>query len=76
MSLRKLDDLEYIENRLLEIRAITNLEDAYYICDSIITNFNDELLNDHIAEMMKVMGYEKEKIKQVIKIIKNIQNKK
>jgi len=72
----KNDDLNYIEQQLLKIRGIINLEDAYYISDSIITSINDEMIINHITEMMKTMGYNKNKINKVCKIIKNIQNKK
>jgi len=72
----KSGDLDYIDQQLLKIRDIINLEDAYYICDSIITSINDELLPEHITSMMINMGYKQEKIKQVCKIINDIQNKK
>ena len=71
MDLKKLD---FIENKLLKIREILKLEDAYQVCDAIIISINDDLLEGHIKEMLKVMGYEGDIIKKVCQIVKEIQN--
>ena len=48
MSLNQLEKIEYIEKKLLKIREIINLEDAYQICDTIIISIEDELLEDEL----------------------------
>ncbi len=74
MDFKKIENLEFIEDKLMEIRDIINLEDAYQVCDAIIVSINDELLEEHIAEMLKTMGYQKNSIKKVCQIVKQIQN--
>jgi hypothetical protein len=70
----KLDQVEFVENKLLEIRKIISLEDAYQLCGDIIANAGDDLLEEHIDEMLKTMGYDKTCRNKVKKIIKEIQN--
>ncbi len=70
----KLDQVEFIENKLLEIRKIISLDDAYQICGDIISNAGDDMLDGHIDEMLKAMGYDKFCRKKISKIIKEIQN--
>ena len=65
----------FVESKLMKIREIINLEDAYYICDAIIVSIDDELLDSHIKEMLKTMGYKSDIIKKVCQIIKQIQSK-
>ncbi|MBD3359579.1 MAG: hypothetical protein GF365_02630 [Candidatus Buchananbacteria bacterium] len=74
MDLKKIENLEFIEDKLMEIRDIINLEDAYQVCDAIIVSIDDELLKDHIADMLKAMGYQKGSINKVCQIVKQIQN--
>jgi deoxyhypusine synthase len=74
MDLKKVENLEFIEDKLMEIRDVINLEDAYQVCDAIIVSIDDELLQDHIADMLKAMGYQKSSINKVCQIVKQIQN--
>jgi hypothetical protein len=74
MDLRRLDKLEQIDRQLLNIRAILNPEDSPYICDTIVSNINDENLADLVMEMMARMGYKKSVIFKIIKIIIKIQS--
>lgn len=73
MNLQKLKNLDYVEKKLLKIREILNPEDGYVICDAIIVSYGDELLAGHIKDMLKAMGYEKNIIAKVSKILKQIQ---
>ena len=73
MNLKKPEDLEFIENKLLEIRGILDTEDAYHICDTIVISINDKLLEEQIKNMLKTMGYKADTIKQISKIVKEIQ---
>lgn len=76
MSITELEKLEYIEGKLLKIREIIKLEDAYQVCDAIIISINDESLEEHIKNMLKMMGYENNIIKDICFIIKKMQNLK
>lgn len=71
--MNQLEKLEFIENSLLKIKQIISPEDAYMICDEIVTCIDDELLADHIHDMLKTMGYSKERIRKISNIIKKIQ---
>jgi len=62
MDIKKLD---LIEKQLDEIREILNPEDAYYICDTIVTGLHDELIEEQLVNMKSSMGYEDEIIKKV-----------
>ncbi len=73
MDLRNLANLELIEKELLEIREILNPEDSPYICDAIIHNIQDEDLNWLISEMLLKMGYEKDIITKINKIVEKMQ---
>lgn len=74
MSNNKLKDIEFIEKKLLKIRDIINLEDAYRVSDEIVSNIDDELLESHVKSMLEVRGYESDEVNDVCKIIKQIQN--
>jgi hypothetical protein len=74
MNLRNLNDLQKIEDKFGEIKVILNPVDAPYICDTIVNNINDEMLNDLIMDMMINMGYNRKKILQIAKIINQIQS--
>ncbi len=69
-----LDEMQKTEDKLGEIRAILNPVDAPYICDVIINNISDEMLNDLIMDMMVKMGYNKKKILKIAQIINQIQS--
>lgn len=69
----KLKDLEQIEDKLMKIRNLVNPEDGYVICDTIVTSINDQELESHVQDMMIAMGYEKELIIKVTKIVREIQ---
>ena len=51
-----------------------NPEDAPYICDIIVSNINDELLENLVMDMLIRMGYKQKIITDVIKIVRNIQS--
>lgn len=70
----KLDRVEFIDEKLMEIRDIISLEDAFHVCDTIITNTDDEMLNDHVINMLDSMGYDNEVKNKIEQIIKDIQN--
>lgn len=69
----KLEDLEKIEKKLLEIRELLHPEDSPYVCDVIVTSISDELLADLIQEMLIRMGYRNKIIIKVLGIIREIQ---
>lgn len=73
MPMNQLQKLEFIENNLLKIKEIISPEDAYLVCDEIVTSIDDELLADHIHDMLKAMGYSAERIGKISTIIKQIQ---
>lgn len=70
----QLQDLEFIDRQLLKIRDLLNPVDAYYVSDAIITSLSDELLSEHISNLLKTMGYKENKIAKVITLIAKIQN--
>ena len=70
MDLKK---LALVEKKLLEIREILKPEDAFQVCDTIIISVGDELLEEHIKDMLQTMGYEEDIIKKICKMTKEIQ---
>jgi len=68
----KLQNLEKIDKYLLELREILNPVDGYTVCDAIVTSIDDDMLIDHITNMLNTMGYKENKIDQAIKIVKDI----
>jgi len=64
--------LNLIEKNLLQIREILNPEDSPYICDLIVSNINDEGLEDLAMDMMIRMGYKNKTIIRVTEIIRKI----
>ncbi len=74
MNLKSIKDLEKIEKELLQIRNILNPEDAPYICDIVVTNINDQLLEDLVMDTLIRMGYRKKIIMDIIKIVRKIQS--
>lgn len=74
MNLKDINDLQKIEDRLGEIREILNPEDSPYICDTIVRNIKDEELGSLIEEMLLRMGYKKNILLKVRKIVKQIQS--
>lgn len=69
-----LEDLQQIENRLGEIKALLNPEDAPYICDAIISNIDDEMLCELVMDMMLKMGYKNKKILEIGEKVRQIQS--
>jgi len=74
VNLKDINDLQKIEDRLGEIREILNPEDSPYICDTIVRNIKDEELGSLIEEMLLRMGYKKNILLKVRKIVKQIQS--
>lgn len=70
----QLDLMNKISNKLDNIKELLNLEDAYYINDTIISNIKDQDLPKLVQEIMDVNGYYNKKIKKVLKIVIDIQN--
>jgi deoxyhypusine synthase len=71
MDIKKLD---LIEKQLDEISEISNPEDSYYICDTIVTSLHDELLEEQSVNMLKSMGYDEQVMEKNCKKISQIQN--
>jgi len=69
-----LEDLQIIENKMVEIKALLNPADAPYICDAIVSNLKDEMLSELIMDMMLNMGYKNKKILEVVEKVKQIQS--
>jgi len=68
----KLITIEKIEDKLTEIQRALREDDAYYVRDTIITNFDDPEMPDLVHEMLVNYGYEEDKIAEVMEILKEI----
>ena len=69
-----LEELQKIEDKLGEIKAVLNPVNGPYVCDAIVSNVNDEMLTDLVMDMLVHMGYNDKKILKVAQIVKQIQS--
>jgi len=68
----QLEDLDKITDKIEEICALLNPEDAYWIKDLLVKQYEDEDVLEQVIEMMIRMGYEDPVIIQVGDKIKEL----
>lgn len=70
----QLNLIEFIDKKLLEVREILRLDDAYYVSDAIIANIEDPDLEALVNDMLKGYGYTEDVIEKIDLIIREIQD--
>lgn len=71
----QLATIDFVNQKLEEIKALILEEDSYYINDVIITNLTDLELPELVVDLMQANDYTEDKMEEVLAIVHQIQDK-
>lgn len=71
----QLETIDFVNQKLEEIKSLVLEEDSYYINDAIVTNLTDPELPELVVDLMQANDYSEEKMEEVLKIVHEIQEK-
>jgi hypothetical protein len=62
----QLEHIEKIDDCLESIKQMINEEDAYYICDVLMSNISDPDMPDLVRDILDLNGYEEDVMGDVL----------